>query len=343
MEHISIAHGAGAEDSWRILEKLIVSKTPTSLRKVMDGYGLDVLDDGVALKIGDKYLVVTVDTYTVNPIFFPGGDIGSLAASGTINDLVVMGARPIAFMDTIVVEEGFLVSELERIIDSMMNILFRYGIGLIGGDFKVMPHGSLDKINITGVGIGVAEKPIIDKYLKPGDKVVVTGPIGDHGAVILASQLGMVDKLEGVESDSKPLMNILPVIEKYIDYIHAARDPTRGGLAATLNEWARGSGYTIVIDRASIPVRDKVRFFLEALGVDPLSMACEGVAVVATDSSVVDDFVNELHSVGEVDACVIGDVVEPDNDFLHGRVVAKTEVGGRVLVRARSVNLPRIC
>ncbi len=343
MKYIALSHGSGGEDSWRIVEKLLVSKTPDNLKKTLNGYGLDVLDDGVALRVGSEWIVLTVDTYTVNPIFFPGGNIGSLAASGTINDLVVMGAKPVGFMDTIVVEEGFPISDLERIIDSMLEILFKHGISLVGGDFKVMPRGSLDKINITGVGIGVSKKIIIDKNIRAGDSIVVTGPIGDHGAVILAAQLGMLENASGLKSDSKPLMNILPVINEYIDYIHACRDPTRGGLAATLNEWVRGSRYTIVIDRSSIPVRDETRFFLEALGVDPLYMACEGVAVFSIDSSVAEEFVDRLHSVGEKYASIIGSVVEYSDPVYHGRVVVETEVGGRTFIKANPLNLPRIC
>ncbi|RLG83555.1 MAG: hydrogenase expression/formation protein HypE [Thermoprotei archaeon] len=345
MDYIKIVHGAGARESWEIIEKLIVSKVPYSLRKAMDGYGIDVLDDGAVLKLEEnKYLVVSVDSFTVNPIFFPGGDIGHLAISGTINDLVVMGAKPIAFMDTIVVEEGFPYSDLEKIVDSIMNIIIEENISLIGGDFKVMPRGTLDKILITGVGFGISKKPIVDKNIKEGDKIIVTGPIAEHGAAILAAQLGLLDNVKGIRSDSRPLTKtVYPVIEKYIEHIHAARDPTRGGLSSTLNEWVLGTEYMIVIDRSRIPVREEVREFLDAMGVDPLSMACEGIAVLAVDPLVADDVVKELRARGEKYAEIIGEVKKPSNNIMRGRVIAVTEIGGKVVIEPKSINLPRIC
>jgi len=304
---IKLVHGAGAREMWKLIEKVIINNVPPEYRKIENGVGLDVLDDGAAIKIGDKYLVFAIDSFTVNPIFFPGGDIGHLAASGVINDLVMMGALPIAFMDTIVVEEGFPIKDLDTIIKSMTKILFENNIALIGGDLKVMPRGSIDKITITGMGIGVAEEVIIDKNIREGDKVIVTAPIAEHGATILATQLGLLDKARDLKSDSKPLTNtVLPVIRKYAKYIHAARDPTRGGLSSTLSEWVYGTDLTIIIDRAKIPIRDHVREFLDALGVDPLSMASEGVAVLAVDPLVADEVVEELHKKGETYSTIIG-------------------------------------
>ena len=343
MDRITIAHGAGGEDSWFIVKKLIVDRIPRSLRRALSGIGLEELDDGASIAVDGKHIVFTTDSFTVNPLFFPGGNIGSLAASGTINDLVVMAAKPIAFMDSIVVEEGFSVDQLREIINSYTSILVKYNIALIGGDFKVMPKGSLDKIVITSVGIGLSRKPIVDNKLSSGDKIVVTGPIAEHGSVILAAQLGMLDEVKELKSDSKPLIHILPVIEKYIDYIDAARDPTRGGLAATLNEWIHGSNYTIVVDRSLIPIRDEVRFFLDSLGIDPLQVASEGVAVFAIKNDVAEEFTEELKKVGEVHASIIGEVTEPSDSILRGKVVLKTEVGGKMILRASSLNLPRIC
>ena len=341
MGGITLAHGAGARETWEIVERLIRSKVPEELRRTPGGFGLDVLDDGAVIKVGDTYIVVTVDSYTVNPVFFPGGDIGHLAASGTINDLVVMGARPVAFMDSIVVEEGFPEEDLGRIVDSMMRVLFSEGVALIGGDFKVMPRGSIDRVVVTATGIGVSKSPVIDTSIGVGDRIVVTGPIAQHGAAILAAQLGVNVK---ILSDSRPLTRtVLPVIEGLRSAITAARDATRGGLAAVLNEWARSCGCTIVIDRGSIPIEEETREFLDAMGVDPLSMACEGVAVLAVRKGFEERVVDELRRLGEKHAAVIGEVVEPSTPFLKGRVVARTEVGGKVLVEARSVNLPRIC
>ncbi|MCC6046455.1 MAG: hydrogenase expression/formation protein HypE, partial [Ignisphaera sp.] len=187
-----------------------------------------------------------------------------------------------------------------------------------------------------------AKNPIIDINIAPGDKIIVTDPIASHGAVILAAQLGMIDKLKGIKSDVKPLIGLLPVIDKYSNYIHAARDPTRGGLAAILNEWARQSGVTIVIEREKVPLEDGVREFLEAIGIDPLTMASEGVAVIAVADSHADSVVEDLQARG-FKAAVIGYVEKPRSEFLKGKVVAITEIGGRTIVDSRGYSLPRIC
>jgi len=339
---VTLAHGSGARESWEIVERLFRRRTPPKLMKTEGGYGLDVLDDGAVIRVGDSYVVISVDSFTVNPIFFPGGDIGHLAASGTINDLVVMGATPTAFMDSIVVEEGFPMDDLEKIVGSMTQVLFSEGVALVGGDFKVMPRGAIDKIVVTATGVGISEgPPIVDTELRPGDKIVVTGPIAQHGAAILAAQLGVDVK---IVSDSRPLTRtVLPVIKEFRSVIDAARDPTRGGLAAVLNEWARACGCTIVIDRARVPIEEPTMEFLDAMGVDPLTMACEGVAVLAVRSGHEEQVAEMLREKGEKRASVVGEVVKPPTQFLRGRVVARTEVGGRVLVEPKPVNLPRIC
>ncbi len=342
---ITLAHGAGASETWRLVRELIVGRVPERFRRAMDGYGLDVLDDAAVLKISeDLYLVVTIDSYTVNPYRFPGGDIGSLTTYGVLNDLVVSGARPVAFMDTVVVEEGFPQEELSEIVDSMIKSLTSEGVALIGGDFKVMPKGSLDKILITGVGLGLTKKPIPDNELRVGDKIVVSGNVAEHGATILAAQLGLLDKASSLRSDTRPLTRtVLKVIEEFGDHVHAARDPTRGGIAAVLNEWAAVNGLTIKVFRSKIPVREEVRSFLEAMGVDYLSMASEGVAILAVEGSVAEEVLNRLKEVGEGGAEVIGEVINPPSKFLTGRVVGVTEVGGKVLIEPKSINLPRIC
>lgn len=288
--------------------------------------------------------MITTDSYTVSPYRFPGGNIGSLVAHGVINDLVVSGARPIAFMDTIVVEEGFPENELSEIINSLITALVEDGVSLIGGDFKVMPRGALDKILITGVGIGLSRKPIPDNELRVGDKIIVTGYVAEHGAAILAAQLGLLDKVKELRSDTKSLTKtVLKVIEEFRDYVHAARDPTRGGLASVLNEWARSNNLTIKIHRDKIPVRDEVRNFLEAMGVDYLSMASEGIALLAVDGDKTHEILEKLRKVGEENSEIIGEVIEPASDFLKGRVIGVTEVGGKVLIEPKSINLPRIC
>ncbi len=341
-DKITIVHGAGGREMAEIIEKIIVAKTPPRLRTALNGYGLDALDDGSTIRIDGKSIVFASDSFTIEPLFFPGGDIGHLAASGVINDLVMMAADPVAFMDMIIVEEGLEKKILEEIVESMINVLRENNVALIGGDFKVMPKGKIDKIIISCTGIGLSDNPLIDRP-RPGDKIVVTGPIAEHGAAILAARLGMLNENTNLHSDSRPLVKtVLPVIKKYREYITGARDPTRGGLATILNEWSTQTDTTIIIDRASIPVREEVREFLDALGVDPLNVASEGVGVLSIRPEKVEDVVKELKAMGEKPA-IIGEVVEPPNNILRGKVVAVTEVGGRVIVRPNPLNLPRIC
>ena len=341
---IRLAHGAGGVETSQILDLLFFSRGDI-LKKVEGGVGLDFPDDAAAIPIGDgRYLVVTVDSYTVNPPFFPGGDIGVLAASGSINDVLMMGGRPIAVLDAVVVEEGFPMDDLKKIMDSMMRVLREEGVALIGGDFKVMPKGQLDKIVITTVGIGVAERLILDKP-RPGDKIIVSGYLGDHGAVILAKQMGLDEggSSGGLVSDVRPLTRLmLPLVEKYGSYIHAARDPTRGGLAMVLNDWAKAAGAVIVVEEEAIPIRPQVASYANMLGVDPLALASEGAAVLAVDPSAAEEVLEQMKRLGFEHAAVIGEVKASER--YRGYVLLKTVVGGlRILEAPRGDLVPRIC
>ena len=334
---IRLSHGSGGIETLQLIMDITRDVT---LRKVKGGTGLDELDDSALIPLGEeKFLAITVDSYTVNPIFFPGGDIGKLAASGTINDLVVMGAKPLAVLDAIVVEEGFSKRDLYRVLSSFKEVLKKEGVALIGGDFKVMPKGSLDKIVISTVGVGVVDKDdvVLDSGLKEGDKVIVSGTIGDHGAVILALQLGI--DVSNLKSDCEPLTKVMERVIS-IGGVHAAKDPTRGGLSMALHEMADKSKVTIVIDEAKIPIKEEVRACCEMLGVDPLSLACEGRVVLGVDKEVADKVVDSLHDLGYEDATIIGEVksVEP------GLVLAKSLVGGlKILEPPLGEVVPRIC
>nr|KJR73422.1 MAG: hydrogenase assembly protein HupF [Thermoproteus sp. AZ2] len=336
---IRLSHGAGGVETEELLEKLIFSRV--ALKKVGEGgLGLDFPDDAAAIPIGEKkWLVVTVDAYTVYPPFFPGGDIGLLAASGSINDVLMLGGRPVALLDSIVVEEGFPLADLERITQSLISTLERLGVALIGGDFKVMPKGQVDKIVITTVGVGVAEGKIIVDRPRPGDVVVVTGPVGDHGAVVLAERLGLGG---GPKSDVRPLMDLYPLIEKYREAINAARDPTRGGLAMVLNDWAKAGGVAIVVDQSKVRVRPETRAVADYAGIDPLNLASEGAAVFSVPGAVAEDFLRDLRAAGFPDAEIIGEVREGGR--YKGVVLARTEVGGyRIVEPPRGELVPRIC
>ncbi|MCS7119388.1 MAG: hydrogenase expression/formation protein HypE [Archaeoglobaceae archaeon] len=341
MKKITLAHGSGGREMNRLLEEFIFKRLPNWMKLVNGGLGIDYPDDAAAIPIGEKYLVITTDSYTVTPIFFRGGDIGKLAASGTINDVLMLGGTPIAALDSIVVEEGLEEDVFEKILNSMFDIFKVNGVSLIGGDFKVMPRGQLDKIIITTVGIGIAEQLIADKNLKPGDKIIVSGNIAEHGITIYAEQKGFLEKSD-LRSDVRPLIDLMiPLFKKYKNEIHAASDPTRGGLAATLNYWASISNTAIVVEEEKVPVRDVVKNYCEVLGLDPFNLASEGVAVLGVKSEVAEKILEDVHSIGYEDAEIIGEVREKESASL---VIARTSVGGyRIIEPPVGEIVPRIC
>jgi hydrogenase expression/formation protein HypE len=335
MDRILISHGNGGKDTQNILQKYIFSKLPENLKKTENGVGLDYPDDGAV--IGET--IISTDSHTIDPYFFPGGSIGKLAVSGTINDVVMMGGRPIAILDSIVVAEGFPLDDLDKITSDMISILKEYNISLIGGDFKVIPSNSMKGIVINTVGIGLSKNPIIDR-ISEGDSIIVTGPIGVHGSVMAALQYGIDTQLK---SDVKPLIKLLDVFEKFQEDIHAARDPTRGGLAATLNEWAQLSGKMISVYEKDIPIPDEVKSITDVTGLDPLVLANEGVAVLSVSSDKAEQIVEELKKIG-FEPSIIGKVIEPKNKDNKGLVIITTEVGGAKIFEMPSGDIvPRIC
>lgn len=344
MQRIALAHGSGGREMNQLLEELIFNRLPSWMKLFEGGLGIDFPDDAAAIPVSEnKYIVLTTDSYTVNPIFFPGGDIGKLAASGTINDILMLGGNPIAALDSIVVEEGLEKKTLEKILESMFNVFANAGVRLIGGDFKVMPRGEIDKIIITTVGIGIAEHLIADKNLKPGDKIIVSGPIAEHGAAIYAAQKGLMLEEHELRSDTKPLIDLMnTLIKKYSKYIHAASDPTRGGLAMTLNNWASLSNTTIIIDEEKIPIREPVRSYCQMLGLDPLVLASEGVAILGVEEEYAEEIFETIHRIGYRDAEIIGEVREKTEEI--SLVIVKTNIGGyRILEPPVGEIVPRIC
>ncbi|BDC17875.1 hydrogenase expression/formation protein HypE [Acidianus sp. HS-5] len=340
MDRILLSHGNGGKDTEIILQKFIFSKLPENLKKTDGGLGLNYLDDGAIINFdnGNK-IVVSTDSHTIYPYFFPGGSIGKLAVSGTINDVVMMGGRPIAMLDSIVVAEGFPLDDLDKITNDMISILKEYNIALVSGDFKVIPSDSMKGIVINTVGIGVSKNPIIDK-IREGDSVIVTGPIGVHGSVVAALQYGIDTKLE---SDVKPLIKLLEIFDKFSEDVHAARDPTRGGLAATLNEWAQLSGKMIVVEEKDIPIPEEVKSITEITGLDPLVLANEGIAVLSVSPDRAEEVTEELKKIG-FEPRIIGKVIEPKNKDNRGLVIVRTEVGGSKILEMPSGDIvPRIC
>ncbi len=337
-DKITLAHGAGGYETFKIIEELIAKVFKK--KKVWGGIGLEELDDAATIPIGeDKSIAITVDSYTVKPLFFSGGNIGKLAATGTINDLAVIGAEPIAFMDSIVVEEGFPVDDLREIIESYEKVLREYDIALIGGDFKVMPKNQVDGIVISSTGIGLLEgKPLLDSNAEPGNHIVVTGPIGDHGAAIIAAQLGIND-IE-IKSDCRPILPAIRVAKR-VGGLKVAKDPTRGGLSMALNEIAAKSNVNITVYEEKIPVRDETRALAEMTGIDVYSLASEGQAIIIVDEEHSSELVKTLRAKGFPEAEIIGRVTEKSRE---PRVFLKTVVGGtRLLEVPRGELVPRIC
>jgi len=336
-ERVTSLHGAGGEVMGRLLAERVL---PRFAHRSAGRIGLSALDDGgtVALPRGAE-LVVTTDSHVVKPVFFPGGDIGRLAAAGTINDLAVMGARPLALTFAAIIEEGFPIADLERILDSFATVLDEVDSAVACGDTKVMPPGEIDGIALNTTGLGAADRAISDAEARPGDRILVTGTIGDHGMALLAAREEF--HLETtIESD---VAAIWPMIETALRTggVHAMKDPTRGGLAAALNEMARKSGFSLEIRESTIPIREDVGGLAEILGISPLEVANEGKAIVVVDPSHADAILGALkcHPLGR-NAAIVGTVTEE----YPGRVVLATEVGGRrFLDMPLGDPVPRIC
>ncbi len=335
-EKVTALHGAGG----LVMEKLIRERIlPKFKIRAAGPIGLDHMDDGAVVDLPPGRLVITTDSHAVKPIFFPGGDMGKLAATGTVNDLVVMGARPVALTLALVVEEGFPLSDLERLLESAATVLEEIGVALVAGDTKVMGKGELDGIVMNTTGVGVAARPISDAGLRPGDFLLVTGPVGDHGMAILAARNALPLETP-VKSDVAPLW---PALAKAIETggITAMKDPTRGGLAAALNEMAKKSGVGIEVEEERIPVRPEVRGLCELLGFSPYELACEGRAVMGVAPEKLGEVLKalEAHPL-TAQAQVIGRAI-PN---YPGKVILRTIVGGRRFLEMPIGDpVPRIC
>lgn len=313
-----------------------ISRTVLSVFRLRSAgrVGLDDMDDGATVTLGKGELVFTTDSYTVSPLFFPGGNIGKLAACGTINDLAVMGATPRALSLGSVIEEGFPEEGYIRILRSLDEVSRTTKTAIICGDTKVVQKGSLDGLILNTAGIGFAKKAIVDSRIKAGDALLVSGPVGSHGVTImnLRQKLG----LEGLKSDCKPVLEEMQAVLKATK-VHAAKDPTRGGLAAALNEFASSSKTGIEIRESEIPVEEPVKAACEMLGVDPLALACEGRVLLATP-----DGEKALKALKRFDrkAAIIGKAVGENK----GKVILETSIGAkRILEMPLSDPVPRIC
>jgi len=331
---IILDHGSGGRLSHELVARYFVS--------VLENEPLKALNDSAMVDIRTERIAMSTDTYTVDPIFFPGGDIGSLAVHGTVNDLAMSGARPVYLTVGFILEEGLPLSDLRKVMDSMSRAALEAGGLVVAGDTKVVPRGKADKIFINTAGVAVMERNVDlgGQFARVGDAVLISGTVGDHGACILSAREG-IGFSSPVKSDSASLNSLVDVILDSSGRVHVLRDPTRGGVGTTLNEIAVQSRVGVEIDEESVPYREEVSGICEILGLDPLYLANEGKVVVFVDNRDVERVFENMrsHARGR-DARIIGRVVENH----PGKVVMNTKVGGKRIVDMLSgEQLPRIC
>jgi len=333
-DRVLLGHGSGGKLTAELIENLIVP--------AFTNPALDALDDQAIVSVEGGRLAFTTDSYVVSPIFFPGGDIGELAVNGTINDLAMGGARPLALSLAFILEEGFALADLRRVIESARRAAARVGVPIVTGDTKVVGRGSGDQvfINTSGIGMVPAGVELGSARVRAGDAILLSGPIGDHGVAIMAHRAGL--ELDGdITSDTAPLHDLSAALLRACSDVHAMRDPTRGGVAATLVEIASRRRVGIEVTETAIPIREPVRGACELLGLDPLLVANEGKLVAFVPEREADRAVEALraHPLGR-HAARIGTVV----DSHPGRVELVTPVRGRrVLDLPFAEPLPRIC
>ncbi len=331
-DRILLAHGSGGKVSHRLIDELFM--------KAFANPALNKEDDAAVLDGGAR-LAFTTDSYVVKPVFFPGGDIGKLAVCGTVNDLAMSGAVPKYLSAAFVIEEGFPLDELKSIVSSMVKAAAEAGVSIVTGDTKVVERGGADQIFINTAGVGILGEgvDVSASNLKPGDKVLISGSIGDHGVAVMSKRENLSFRT-AIETDCAPLNAMTAAILASGAKVHAFRDPTRGGLASTLNEFAEQSSVTITIDESAIVIADQVRGACEMLGLDPYQVANEGKMVAVVPAADADKALAAMRSdkYGQ-DASIIGEVNEGGP-----RVHIKTAVGTtRILDMLIGEQLPRIC
>ena len=336
-DKILLEHGSGGRLTGELISEMFVGSFKNTY--------LDRLEDSALLDIKGRKLCFTTDSYVVSPIFFPGGDIGSLAVHGTVNDLCVCGGMPQFLSAGFIIEEGLPYADLKRIVHSMATAAEKAGVKIVTGDTKVVPRGSGDGIFINTSGIGVVDYAgvLSVRSIQPGDAIIVNGMIGDHGAAILSARESLISGSE-ILSDSAPLNGLVQNILEICKNIHCMRDATRGGLGAILAEMAKSAGVEMIVTEKKIPVNEAVRGICEVLGFDPLFLANEGKLAVFCPENEAAEVLNTMkeHEYGK-EAAIIGKV-EAISRSGKGRVILETIIGGERMIDLPVGELvPRIC
>jgi hydrogenase expression/formation protein HypE len=331
---ILLDHGSGGKIAHQLTADLLMPMFSNPI--------LAPLNDGAIFELGGARLAFSTDTFTVDPIFFPGGDIGDLAVNGTVNDVAMCGAVPRYLSMGLILEEGFPMADLTRILNSVRRALDAAGVQLVTGDTKVVPKGAADKIfiNTTGIGLVPEGVEIHSRRARPGDRIILSGTMADHGIAVLIQREGLRFD-SAVRSDTAPLNHLVARILERTREVHVLRDPTRGGVGTTLNEIAEQSRVGVVLKEDHLPVDREVAGICELLGFDPLYLANEGKFLCVVPAQVVDSVLEVMHAdpYGK-NACVIGEVVADH----PGRVVMQTRIGGqRIVDMLAGEQLPRIC
>jgi hydrogenase expression/formation protein HypE len=333
-EKITLSHGAGGKLSLDLVTDLFKENFKNKI--------LNRLEDSAVITLNEQKIAFTTDSYVIQPIFFPGGDIGRLAVCGTINDLSVMGAKPLFLSCSLIIEEGLDKNILQKIVLSMEKTAQKARVQIVTGDTKVVEKGSADKIFINTSGIGNISKGIAlgKEKIRVGDMVIINGTIGDHATAVLSSRAGLGFHTK-VKSDCSFLSDLIGSILKFKDNIKFMRDPTRGGLAMVLNEMVAGGNFGVLLSEEKIPVREEVKGFCELLGYDPLYLANEGKVIMVVAPRIAGKILNILRKnpLGEM-AEIIGEIT----DKFRGMVGLKTRYGGtRVVDMLLGEQFPRIC
>lgn len=333
-ERVTLAHGAGGKATHTLIQAVFLEAFRNPL--------LEPLEDQAIIAAAGVRLAFTTDSYVVSPLFFPGGSIGDLAVNGTVNDLAVSGARPLHLSAAFIIEEGFPMEDLRRVAGDMAEAAGKAGVSIVTGDTKVVQRGRGDGCYVTTTGVGLLERPVElgAGLARPGDAVIVSGPIGDHGVTILLAR-GELDLEASLISDTAPLTGLVDALLDACPGAHCLRDATRGGVATIANEVASAAGVAVVLDEASVPVRPEVRGACELLGIDPLYVACEGRLLAVVDGEQAGEALAALRSQPSGEGAEVIGVVREDPE---GLVLLRTEFGGtRIVDMLIGDPLPRIC